>query len=44
MRWVKRIAIALAAILLLLIVAVIGVWLWKPWVPPAEMTDPAPQG
>lgn len=45
MKWLKRLGIALGALVALLAIAAAIVFLvWKPWVPPAEMTDPAPDG
>ncbi len=41
MRWVLRI---FAGLLVLLTVAAVGLWIWKPWVPPVQMSDPGPTG
>ena len=44
MSWKKKIAIGFGSLIGLLAVAAIGLWIWKPWVPPVEMTDPGPAG
>ena len=41
LRWLLRI---FGGLLLLMLIAVVGVWLWKPWVPPLQMAEPGETG
>lgn len=44
MRWVKRAAWGCGTILVLIVAAGIALWVWRPWVPPVEMTAPGATG
>lgn len=44
MTWVKRVAIGIGVGVALLVLAGGAVLIWKPWVPPVEVTDPGATG
>ncbi len=44
MSWKKKVAIGVGSLVGLLVVAAVGLWIWKPWVPPVEVTDPGATG
>ena len=44
MKWLRRIGIGIGVIAGLVVIAGIGVWIWKPWVPPIVVSDPGPGG
>jgi len=44
MRWAKWLAIGGGAIFALLVLIGIGLWIWKPWVPPVVLTEPGTTG
>ena len=43
-KWTRRLGIGCLAILGLLIVAGVGIWIWKPWVPPIVVAEPGDGG
>lgn len=44
MRILKWIGIVLGALIALAIAGGVGLWIWKPWVPPVELAAPGPEG
>lgn len=44
MRVLKWIGISFGVLIGLAIAGAVGLWIWKPWVPPIELADPAPNG
>lgn len=43
-KWPRRLGIGCGGLMLLLVAAAAGLWIWKPWVPPVERAAPGPGG
>jgi dienelactone hydrolase len=44
MGWKRKVSTAVGVVIGLVVVAGVGIWIWKPWVPPVVVADPGRDG